>query len=298
MARWRLVTPFVVVGVLLPTQSAQAATEIPLRVTSANEGRPALEDDVLAWHQGNRRPDVLAQIGGGEPFQVNPGRTQGIMGDVDGTRLVYSQYPKRFPKKGDGDVKMVDLSSGARLPIPGKVNTKHEEYAPSLSGDWLMVGRAKFGKRYVDRILLINLATGEVRQLDKIRKVKQFIGTGQVNGGYAVWEWSPAGGPTQVFRYEIATGATVQVPNPQGLPQYGAGVGADGVVYFFRSGFPCGEDVNLMRWSPSTGEAMIHDFPAGVDAHRAYVHDDASGDRHIAYTRFTCGGGDPSDLYK
>ncbi len=298
MARWRLAVPAALIATFLVADAALAATEMPLRVTAGvNEVRPALEDDILAWHQGNRRPDIFAQIGGGQPFQVNPGRTQGIMGDLEGTRLVYAQYPRRFPKKGDGDVRMVDLSTGARLPVPGKVNTRHEEYAPSMSGDWLLVGRAKVGRRYVDRILLINLATGEVRTLDKITKVKQTIGVGQVEGGYAVWEWCSRR-TCQVFRHEIGSGTTVQAPNPQGLLHYGVGVGDDGLMYFFRSGVGCGANVQLIRWSPNTAEAVLHDFPDAVDAHRAYIHDDPSGDRHIAYTRFTCGGEEPSDLFE
>ena len=282
-------------------EPALAATEEPLRVTDeVNEVRPALGNDVLAWHQrvGERDADVYVQLGNGQPFQVNPGRSEGIMGGIDGNRLVYSQYPRKWPKRGDGDVRMVDLSTGARLPLHQKVNTKHEEYAPAISGDWLMLGRAKVGKRYVDRVLLINLATGERRSLDRITRKKPTLGVGHINGGYAVWELCVPDGSCEVFRYEISSGTTVQVPNPQGVLQYGPGVADGGLVYFFRSGTGCGNGVQLVRWSPSTGDEVVHEFPGGVDAHRAYVYDDPSDDRHIAYTRFTCGGGDPSDLYE
>ena len=295
-----------VLTVLAMPLVASAATEMPLRVTKGPaEGRPAMSEGYLAWEQS---PDpkrysltsVYAQAAGGSPYRVHSKRTFARMGALDGSRLVYSSY-RRVDDEGNllgGDLRLIELAAGARIDLPDGVNTKQEEYAPQISGDWLLFGRASHGRRIRTQLLLHNMATGETRVLEKASGRNRSL-TGQLNGSFAVW-YSCGRRSCDISRYDIATGQTTMVPNPDGKLQYGPGVAADGTVYFFRSGFGCGTNVLLQKWTTTGATEVVVDFPPGIDAASAYVFE-GSGGRQVAYARYRClkdkYAPPPSDLY-
>jgi hypothetical protein len=292
--------------IVIPT-IAWAATETPVRVTKGpEEFAPAASGGFLAWAQvpnhESYRSIVMAQVGDGAAFKVNPKSTFARTGGLDGSHLVYAQY-RGIDDEGrllGGDLSMIDLSTREPIAVPDGVNTKQEEYAPTISGEWLLFGRATTGKRFRNQLLLRNLSTGETRVLTTTRNI--FLDTGQVNGLFAVWHSCGRHAPCDVFRYDIASGETLEVPNPNDRNQYAPGVASDGTVYFFRSGYGCGANPVLQSWSPIEGTVTLVDFPAGVDAYGGYVFEDPDTGRRVLYSRVKCVkdrfAPAPSDLYQ
>lgn len=286
---------------------AWTAGEMPLRVTKGpEEFAPALSEGFLAWSQvpnpESFREVVYAQVLGGSTFRVNSRGSFARMGGLDGSRLVFAQY-RGLDDEGElhgGDLRVVDLATRSPVPLPDGVNTKKEEFGPSMSGDWLLFGRADTGRHPRIRFLLQNLTTGETRQLRSSRS--PFGSPGQVNGLFATWGSCARRHGCDVFRHDITSGETLELPNPNEALQFTPGVAADGTVYFFRSGFGCGTNVYLQRWSPSTGTVTMVDFPDGVDGTSAYVYDDPDTGRQVAYARHRClkdkQAPAPSDLYQ
>lgn len=297
-----------IVALVLAAQvAAFAATEMPVRVTRrVAESQPAISEGFLAWEESSLSAPsltrVFAKVLDGSPFRVHSRRSYGRMGGLDGSRLVYVHY-RRTDGEGDpigGELRMFDLATRERLGLPGGINTKREEFAPDVSGDWLLLGRARFGRRPNAEVLLRNLVTGETRVLAKSGG-RGGVGPGQVNGMYASW-YSCRRSACDVFRYNIASGETLQIPNPGGKLQYTPGVAGDGTVYFSRSGFGCGANVFLQKWTPIGGTVTLVDLPPRVDVDSEYVHDDPDSGRQIIYRRARClkdkNAPPPTDLYQ
>ena len=208
-----------IVCLIVAAPAGAAPTETPVRVTSGvEEFRPSVTSSYMAWDQ-NRPPanqvNVIAQATGGQPIKVNKPGTSAFMGALDGSRLVFEQHPKGR----DSDLVLVDLATGVRIPLPTGVNTPKEEFEPSMDGDWVAFVRAKFGTIVRASLWLVRLSTGELRKLDSVEHDElPLIAAGHVNGNFVTWfrcvgrGFPPA--PCDVFRYDIITGTTVQVPNP------------------------------------------------------------------------------------
>jgi hypothetical protein len=188
---------------------------------------------------------------------------------------------------------MMDLTTRDVISLPDGINTRQEEFAPSISGDWLLFGRAS-GRRA--SLHLRSLTSGDDHVL-----ADGAVLPGHVNGDFAVWQVCGRR-VCNVFRYQIGTGETVEIPNPNSKLQFSPGVAGDGTVYFFRSGFGCGTSVLLQKWSPSSGTQLLVDFPKGVDGGDAFVYENPSSGREVAYTRYRClkdkFAPPPSDIYK
>ena len=285
---------------LLVPEPALAATDVPVRVTAGpDELRPVASLGYYAWMQASKRDndayDVFAQVSGGAPFRVNPKRTEGVTGGLDGSRLVYELRPRR----GDTDIRAVDLATRSPIALPKGVNTKKLEFAPSISGDYLLFGRAA-RRRPLERILVMRLSTGEVRVLGTSQNKHRFLGVGQVNGQYAVWyDCGKASCAVYRDRLDVPPDSPGSgVVSPADTYYYTPGVATDGTVYFFRSGRRCGTDVALMKWNGVAGNpaTLVHDLPDGVDAAGAFVFQPSA--REIHYGRVRCGGREPSDLHK
>jgi hypothetical protein len=290
--------------------AAYAATEMPLRVTKGpDEFEPAVSADFLAWEQaGNantQRRVLFAQPTNGTPFRVNPKGSYAAGAGLDGARLVYATF-KAVEDESDGhlggDLRMVDLSSGSELPVPPGVNTRKEEYTPTISGDWLLFGRQSSGQRPRETVILQNVSTGEVRTLASSNKL--YIDPGQLNGLFATWYacGRRAGSVCNVFRYDIAGGVISTIPNPGPAFQYAPSVAADGTVYFSRSGNGCGVNASLQKWAPAVATTTVVDFPDRVDGGDSYVFEDPAAGRRVVYHRASCLKDEfkaaPSDLYQ
>ena len=285
---------------VLAADPALAATDVPVRVTAGpDELRPVGSTGYYAWMQAPRRDndsyDVFAQVSGGAPFRVNPKRTEAVTGGLDGSRLVYEL---RRPGGGT-DIRALDLATRAPIALPKGVNTKQLEFAPSLSGDYLLFGRAAL-RRPLERILLVRMSTGEVRVLQTLQSKHRFLGVGQVNGQYAVW-YDCGKASCTVYRRRLDAPPETPptgVVSPSGTYYYTPGVATDGTVYFFRSGRECGQEVALVKWSGVGGAAptVVYALPPGTDAAGAFVFQPSQ--REIHYGRVRCGGREPSDLHK
>jgi hypothetical protein len=282
------------------------ATDVPVRVDpNVQEDRPAASSTHLAWDQskGERTDlvDVFVQPHGGVPTQVNPKNSDAFMGGLDGTRLVYEVHIRG----GDGEIRLVDLATGAELPLPAGVNTSQEEWSPSIDGDYLSFMRAKFGRRG-NRIStwLFRLSTGESWRLDTAKHREFFLlGPGHVNGNFVTW--FRCGGkqdaPCYVKRYDAATGTTVTVPNPDSLFQAYGAPASDGSVYFIQSGFACGRNTVIMKWDGISPTATpLFAMAPKTDAISLFV-DEGTPTREIHYVKLKCGGRrapTTGDLYK
>jgi hypothetical protein len=92
-----------------------------------------------------------------------------------------------------------------------------------------------------------------------------------------------------VKRYDVATGATVQVPNPDSLfNAYGAPA-SDGSVYFVQSGFACGRNVQIMKWDGVSPTATpVFTLAPKTDAISLFVNEGTT-PREIHYVKLSCG---------
>lgn len=270
---------------------ARAATEIPVLTSSRGEFQPARGDGLLGWEQNSRRRpndyDVMVRRDGSSPVRVNPGGSRAAMGDFAGGRLVYQQYRGRR-----SDLRFYDVDTGARSKVPA-ANTRHWEYWPSMSGDWLLYGRRNRtnGTR---RLFLHNLTTGERRLLDRTNGRKAFIGPGQVAGNYAVW--STCDLRCNVFRYDVAAATAEKVPNP-GAYQRAPSVSLEGTVYFSRGGKGCGASVALVRAPVGGPEEVLVQLQNVLDIRDTYAYTKANGSVEVYYERNGCGKPTGADVY-
>jgi hypothetical protein len=272
---------------------ARAATEIPVLTSPAGEFQPAVGDGVLAWEQNSkaqpRHYDVFARVEGGSTTRINAGRTNAANGGIDGPKLVYQQY-----RKDRSDIFIYDLVTGSRSRLPKRVNSRHWEYWPSLSGPWLLFARWNT-RREVRLLYLHNMETGGRLRLDRTKGKNVFLGPGQINGNYAVWY--KCAKACNVFRHDIAAGSTVQIANP-GAHQRAPSVTAGGTVYFSRGGKGCGQSVTLVRDPISGPQEVLVALQNVLDIRDTYAYTAPNGTTEIYYERNGCGKPAASDIYK
>jgi hypothetical protein len=246
---------------------------------------------VLGWEQNSRkRPnhyDVMVRLDGSSPVLVNPGGSRAAMGDFAGQQLVYQQY-----RGQRSDLRFYDLQTGARRKVSA-ANSRHWEYWPSMSGEWLLYGRWNRTSE-VRRLFLHNLATGERRLLDRTTRAKAFVGPGQVAGNYAVW--STCDVRCNVFRYDIASAVTEMIPNP-GAYQRAPSVSPTGTVYFSRGGKGCGASVALVRAPLGGPQEVLIQLQNVLDIRDTYAYTEANGSVDVYYERNGCGKPAGADIY-
>jgi hypothetical protein len=277
------------ISVTSPPDTGTSATNFAVKAkvvgTSLSENEPAASDGYLAWSQNSaahpHQVNDYAQPWGGPKFRVNALHTQGEMGGIDGTTLVYQQ---EVPSRGVSDIKLFDLSSHQRTNPPAGVNTNSFEYWPSISGEWLLFGRTLSSGK--SRVILFNRTTRQARTLATSTS-QIFLGPDQVNGDYAVWERTRFDGSAcDVFRYRISSKRTIRIPNPNTKCQYASSVTADGTVYFMRSAsFKCGQSVSLRAYPPTR---TLVSLPSGKDVLDTYAASDDNGSTTIFYDQGSC----------
>jgi hypothetical protein len=274
--------------------AASGVTSVPLLQGAADEERPVAGGGYLVWMQNSTRErrhfDVYARHGAGRPWKVNLPGTQARTGGIDGTMLVYEEITR-----GQSDLRLYDLARRRRLGAPRGVNTPRPETNPSLSRPWLLFVRIDY-ERGVYRVLLRNLRNGRQIQVEALGGHNPFATAGQVSGRYAVWSSCPDGA-CDVYRYDIATGRRLKMPNRDRYrhPQYGPSVTRDGAVYYGRSGFSCGNTVRLMQYSRGSSRTVLA-LPAGIDFAATYAVDSGRGVT-VLYDRARCAG-QHFDVYK
>jgi hypothetical protein len=274
-------------GSLVFNLDVSALPLIAVRATRAQEAVPSADAEHLAWSQATRRSrgyQLYMQRSGEPKVRVNRPRTQGYSGGFDGETFVYQEV-----RGMRSNLQFYDVGDGGRSAPPAGVNTRHWEWHPTVSGDWLLFGRSN-GAARVDLVLLRNLATGETRRLGRLRWGRRTIAEpGQVNGNYAVWyRCTPA---CDVFLYDIAAGTTTRIPNPNRRQQYDPSVTSDGTVYFVRSGRGCGASVRLVRHPIGGPSKVLATLGSGRDSFHTYALENDDGTTSLFFDRVRCSTG-------
>lgn len=272
------------------TASHAALTPTPVIATRADEFHPAASTDYIAWVQWNGRQSLAyAQArSGGAIVRVNAQRTQGFVGSIDGTTLVYQQFSFTT---GVSDVYSFDLLTHARakIAVPGP---DRWEYSPRASGDWLMFGRSYPSSDDL-RLYLTNLTTHETRLLASTGNPRRALTPGQVNGNYAVYEVDAANKKRttscEVVLYDIGADTKSTIVNPGQKCQFAPSVNPSGTVFFGRSGFGCGKNSSLRQLPLGGSVSTLVTFPAGRDFYSSYALDNGDATTDVFYDPATCG---------
>jgi hypothetical protein len=268
----------------LPSASSPALGG-PMLHSRAGEFQPVRSGRYLAWERNTRaRPGryaVYARRAGGRKFRVNARGTEAANGGIDGTRLVYQQFRKK-----KSDIKFFDVARRRRRNPPKGINTRHWEYWPSISGDWVMFGR--YARRGNRKVVLTNLRTGAARVIARTTATGAFLGPGQVSGVWAVYTECTPATRCDVLRYNIVTRKTSRVPNP-GFYQRAPSVTPSGTVYFARARHRCGQSVRVMRHALGSRPTTVRRLPDGVDVGDTYVFARGPGGNRVLFDRRRCG---------
>jgi hypothetical protein len=257
--------------------------ETPVRATREGEWQPVGADGFLGWQENTRRHpnrfNAYIKPTGEPRFKVNDAGTRGAMGGIDGATLVFQEF--RF-NPDVSDISMLDLSTRTRMVVPSGINTGRWEYFPSLSGDWVLFGRQalRSGSR---TIVLHNVVTSVSRDLASV-KSPIWLGPGQVNGNYAVWDKCTRRA-CNVFLYDIAADTKSQIPNP-GRFQYSPAVSATGTVFFARHGNSCADRAAIFRRPLGGASTRMVRAASGHDVGQLYAWTSTDGETHVFYNRY------------
>jgi len=294
--RGRLLIAAVVV-VLVAAPSADALLDqVGVKTSRLYEQLPAATTDgstnYFAWTQNSRsKPnhyDAFLTRTGDPRVKVNT-KGEAFVGGIDPPMVAYQQV-----LKGNSDLKLYNADTQTRTRPPAGVNTPQYEWAPSISGDWLLFARQTSSRQLV---ILRSLTTPAKVVLDEGRR---FHHSGQVNGDYAVWTRCGKAS-CNVVRRQISTGTDTFLPKPSDRFQYGAAVTSTGIVYVGRSSPKCGGNVKIVRYFGATdppGGTVVADLgPNGRDLSSAFARDNADGSVHVYYDRYLCAKA-TSDIYR
>jgi hypothetical protein len=301
----RSVAGGVVAFLLAATPAYALITPTKVKGGGGAQVLPAVNTNDIGWSSSTKAHpnhfDAYAQLrSGGAITKVNGRRTVGYMGAFDGdTSTIFYQQTSGY----SSDIYTDDfLVPGSRALAPD-INTKLWEYEPSVSPGYILFGRNAFTSSSSPwLILLYNRATHSTTQLDQVTYRCGCVWPGQVTDQYATWTRCSRTS-CAVKYYDIASGLTFNVPNPQGKLQYNPSVSAaTGDFYFVASGFGCGKHVALYRWNPVSGgdPVRIASLEAGYDVFWSTFTLDDSVDSHqdVYFDRTVCVRHYPADIYE
>jgi hypothetical protein len=288
------------VGCLAFASSALALTPVGVRTSNLVEVEPAAASGYLVWTQNSKahpnRNYVYAKPQGSSLFRVTPRGTTGRSwgGAIDGTTLVFTQWPS--PSASDGDLKMFDLATRSRSTPPG-VNTSRNENGASLSGDWLLFRRTTL-RSSTEKIILRNLTTDEQRVLDE-RTGRAYAQPGNVAGNYAVWFRCLRFTKCNTYLYDIGLSSATKLGNPLNRAQYAPAVTDDGTVYLFEAQNALCRDVRprLFRYTLGQPRERLLTMPHNRDPSITSVLVNGGGGTTLYFDRYNCRTGS-SDIYK
>ena len=106
----------------------------PLVTDLGGQHSPTEDGKYLAWSDtslvdGIRMTNAMVRSGDDSAYQINPVDTQGFVGDIEGSKLIY-----QLVRGKDSRVRIVDLRNGS-VSIPHGVNSDLWEWGPAMSGD-------------------------------------------------------------------------------------------------------------------------------------------------------------------
>lgn len=291
-------------GTFVATAPPAVAVEPVVVVdTDKPEQAPAASSTYVAWvvYGPHFHANVWAQATGGDaPFRVNPDGTSAFTGGIEGSTLLY----QRSTKDEKPDLVMVDLSTQSELDVPDGVNTSAAEFEPSISATHLLFGR---GIPHGGSVVLFDIATGTSQVLYSKTHTERrlfFVFPSQVNGNYAVWETfvlRKKNGQVvdgDVWLHDIAAEETTKIPAGEGIWQYGPSVDTTGTMFFGRSNFRCGENVQLIERQIDGTESVLYALPGGRDFAYSDAVANADGTADVYVDIGSCRGTDFGDIVK
>jgi hypothetical protein len=207
---------------------------------------------------------------------------------------------QQISSSGQSNLKLYNLSSPA-ITTPLGVNTLNYEWQPTISGNWILFGRANLNARPVsDHIVLHNQVAADNRVLDQqVGSPDRLLSPGQVNGDFATWDrYTYATHTGNVFRYQISDLTTFKVPLPTGKIQYASSTDPTGDIFYVRSGNGCGKQVVIRENVNGGSDMALAAMPAGFDIVRTFAVDEGGGVTSLYFDRFSCATGGGYDIYK
>lgn len=306
MRRWIALGSFSIV-LFTAIPASAAPLERVLDEADAREMRPSWSDGDLVWSQtriDSSRPHSFLLPDGGDRVRLNPIGTSSSTAVIDGTTVVFQRS-----RRGDGDLRFYDVTTGVRSALPEGINTDADESAPALSGDWLLFRRMNTNKvPFRDafaRLILVNLDTLERRRLVDARATRRFVLPDQVNGDWLTYETCALRNVQfsncQVWLYQISTDTRARLPNP-GLQQYAGGVTSDGTVYLVRSGdeeaWRCGVNARIVRVPLGEDGEGIAGLRDGRDALATFAVEEGDGSVTLYVERDDCEDFDETGIYR
>jgi hypothetical protein len=268
--------------VWLASTALGAVVQVPVLTTPRDEIQPAAADGWLAWSQNSvAHPNLYSEYArpsGGARFRVNHVGTQGFGGGIDGTTLVYQQV-----SRGQSAIKLFNLATHARSNPPTGVNTPRWEFSPTISGSWILFGRANFAVHRW-RVILFNTATHQLIVLADRTGRNVSAAPGQVNGNFAVWQQCTATA-CNVWEYDIGAATKTQLPNTTpGHFNYASSVDSTGTAYFAHSGNSCGATIEKR---PVGGPTSVVVALRGRDVESSYLATITS-QSNLFFAKFNC----------
>lgn len=227
----------------------------------------------------------------GRTRKVNPSGTYAATGGLDGSRLVL-----QLIRGGLSDIALVELPGRRLRLLAPSIDSRLWEWRPSISGRWLLFGRIDYGSSTY-RILLADLRTRRVVELDSVTGHGAYAAPGQVNGNFAVWTSCPAN-VCNVYRYDIARRRTLELQDPERYRhwQFGPSVTRDGTVYFGRALLGCSK-VSLMRFRDGRVTTLLR-LREGAAFQYSYAFDRGGGHADVYFDRVGCKRSALSDVYR
>lgn len=222
--------------------------------------------------------------------KLNTAGTQGGPGGFDpGTNtVIYQEW-------GTGSaIRMFDLDSQTRPPVPGVLNSPKWEWEPRISTAFISFFRnTKVNGVWYADLFLYDRATFDVNKVARLRSTHYNL-NGTVGERYATWS-SCDRKTCHAYLYDALTDTKATIPTRQGRPQYSATVDeVHGTLFFVRSGFGCGLSVTFFEVpvaSLTSAPTKIAQLPSGVDADMASLDGP-----DLIFSRIACGKG--SGIYE
>lgn len=229
---------------------------------------PAAGNGYEVWTSGSRRARYRSLVArkGGRTFRVNPPKTSGYAGGIDGNRLVYQLVRGR-----QSDLRLYDLKKRRQIATLDRINTRGWEWHPTLSRGRVLFAR---GRGPTSRIVLQSLKGGSPRVLATETSRRAALISGQVNGSWAVWVRCER--VCDVYRANLKNGGRIKVPRSARRINYSAAVRKDGTVYYMQSGYGCGTDAEILRFAGGR-VTEVQDLTTGKDGF--FMHADDANDR-------------------
>ena len=217
--------------------------------------------------------------------------TNAFPGSFDGDSLVFQQTDEFGD---DSDLWLYNVTTGARRPLAGTVNTSDWESQPHLDGDWLLFARGKIEGLFATNkrtLVLRNLPTGRERVLAQARGLNPHLLTGGIRDDVAVWTVC---GTRQgraycaSFRHNIAAKETLPLPDGGALRQFAVTVTPGGRMYAVRADRDCGKKVRLVRLEVGTPAVLIRSFADGAEPSQLAAFEDPAVGTRIYFDRRNC----------